>query len=764
MTMTGHKKTEGYGLGGIIAALVVILALASWWSAPARATDGFVASSSGTIAPYFNYSTNVVRSWDYHVWIPSAGGGFYPDESTIYPIYGRNCTWDKAVHTKDATGNIYFAPTTSDSSCNPSIPYWDAYSGVWRKTQMYHGPKVIKLDNNGVKLWAKEILPGTLTDRGYVHGITADSDGDVYTYGMSYFKFDPHVDNGSGDMNPFIQKRRGSDGALLWTIWPMDLTPGRSPSNGVRWYYGGGIVATGSGSGKAIFATGTTSRVWDMSSSNNYATGTDSNGNLGIGGSGTGIPFVARLNPDTGAPVWSTFLASEFTAADIKLDSTGNPVVTGNAIFDASGPYPAPANWGSPPHPYVAGSNGSYVAKLDKNTGALLWNDFFGKNAYATKLAMDNNDTIYISGDTTSNWGAPLKNMYRGIGYCFGGTGVGGFDTFVVRMDKSGVGWNMAWNTFLGTFSPASSIALDEAAGYLYILSFAGMNNGCEYPGAFYSNGVNGSMIYQLATSGAATGRYAMLDTPTPTFYPYAYGALNLGWSILAEPAGTLLVAADNLNIARINFNTFITGVVKDGSGTAVAGAVVSTNLGTSVVTGADGSYRLHVNYGSSLTLTVSYPGATSPASVPLSNVTTSITQDFTFSGIVTGWGGIVIDGFSSPQRLYTALDGKGVYWRLKDGGSWSAATTQPTNKAFRGLLVSPASPSTLFAATYGGGVYKSTNSGVDWAACTNSGLSNLNLLTLVADSAGKLYAGTEAGVYSSSDCATWTAVNSGLP
>jgi photosystem II stability/assembly factor-like uncharacterized protein len=112
---------------------------------------------------------------------------------------------------------------------------------------------------------------------------------------------------------------------------------------------------------------------------------------------------------------------------------------------------------------------------------------------------------------------------------------------------------------------------------------------------------------------------------------------------------------------------------------------------------------------------------------------------------------------------IYAGFDGEGI-WKSTDGGaSWTAAATQPANGQVRGLVIHPATRSTLYAATYGGGVYTSANSGVDWNACANTGLTNLNVVSLAVDPAGTLYAGTEGGIFTSADCSAWTAVNSGL-
>jgi hypothetical protein len=118
----------------------------------------------------------------------------------------------------------------------------------------------------------------------------------------------------------------------------------------------------------------------------------------------------------------------------------------------------------------------------------------------------------------------------------------------------------------------------------------------------------------------------------------------------------------------------------------------------------------------------------------------------------------------AQPLALYAGLDGSGIYKSSDGGANWQAATTQPGNLAIRALRVKPGAGSTLFAASYGGGVWKSGDGGATWAACAGQP-ANLNLRTLVGDAAGKLYAGSEAGVFvSSNDCASWAAMSAGLP
>jgi hypothetical protein len=123
----------------------------------------------------------------------------------------------------------------------------------------------------------------------------------------------------------------------------------------------------------------------------------------------------------------------------------------------------------------------------------------------------------------------------------------------------------------------------------------------------------------------------------------------------------------------------------------------------------------------------------------------------------------IVIDP-ATPANVYTALDGGGIYTSSNGGSTWTAASTQPSNTRVKALAIKPTATSTLFAATYGGGVFTSTNSGAAWSACATQP-TNQNVLSIAMHSNGKLYAGTEAGVFVSADgCDSWTALNTGMP
>jgi photosystem II stability/assembly factor-like uncharacterized protein len=101
--------------------------------------------------------------------------------------------------------------------------------------------------------------------------------------------------------------------------------------------------------------------------------------------------------------------------------------------------------------------------------------------------------------------------------------------------------------------------------------------------------------------------------------------------------------------------------------------------------------------------------------------------------------------------------------FKSTDGGdSWTAVITGAT-RAVYALAVDPTTPATLYAGTERG-VFKSTDEGANW---TINGLLGVIVRALVIDptTPATLYAGTEGGgVFQSTDAAaSWTAVNAGL-
>ncbi len=121
---------------------------------------------------------------------------------------------------------------------------------------------------------------------------------------------------------------------------------------------------------------------------------------------------------------------------------------------------------------------------------------------------------------------------------------------------------------------------------------------------------------------------------------------------------------------------------------------------------------------------------------------------------------GFVLDG----PNIVAATTG-GIFRSADGGATWRGAAAPPANRQIRGLAAHPASRSTIYAATNGGGIFTSSDAGNTWKACGTNGLpaAALNAVSVAVDPAGTVYAGTEAGIFTSPDCASWKAVNKGL-
>ena len=99
-------------------------------------------------------------------------------------------------------------------------------------------------------------------------------------------------------------------------------------------------------------------------------------------------------------------------------------------------------------------------------------------------------------------------------------------------------------------------------------------------------------------------------------------------------------------------------------------------------------------------------------------------------------------------------------------GTTWAAINNGlPENAGVQTLAIDPTNPSTLYAGT-DGGVFTSSDMGANWVAL-NNGLTTLGVLALAIDPSdpSTLYAGTAGGgVFKSTDMgADWVAINSGL-
>jgi hypothetical protein len=182
---------------------------------------------------------------------------------------------------------------------------------------------------------------------------------------------------------------------------------------------------------------------------------------------------VAKLN-SSGVLQWNTFLGSSGNdyGSALAVDTNGNVYITGYGL----------ASWGSPIQPFSGGPD-AFVAKLN-SSGDLQWNTFLGTNAAGLNLALDTSGNIYITGDSYTSWGSPIRPFS------------GGPDAFVAKLNSSG---DLQWNTFLGSYN-AYGLAVDTN-GNVYITGYSPATWGS--PIRPFSGGVDGdAYVAKLSSSG----------------------------------------------------------------------------------------------------------------------------------------------------------------------------------------------------------------------------------------------------------------------
>jgi LPXTG-site transpeptidase (sortase) family protein len=198
---------------------------------------------------------------------------------------------------------------------------------------------------------------------------------------------------------------------------------------------------------------------------------------------------ITRSRPKGPVLAWSTFLGglSYDEADDLVTDGQGNIYVTG--YTDVS--------WGSPIRGFSVIPD-AFVAKLDPG-GNLIWNTFLGGGGgdIGYGIALDASGNVYVTGQSTMTWGAPLR-AYSAAS-----------DGFLAKLDPNG---NLIWNTFLGSPGDDQTREIAIRGGNVYVAGRSDLTWGNVVPrpytgdmDAFAANiDTNGNLIWNSFLGGAA--------------------------------------------------------------------------------------------------------------------------------------------------------------------------------------------------------------------------------------------------------------------
>jgi chitodextrinase len=286
----------------------------------------------------------------------------------------------------------------------------------------------------GAHQWS-ERFGGEFTDQ--AQAVATDANGNLYVTGM----FAGTVNFGGGnlsvpftsDLDIFILKLNKT-GAYTWAK--------HFPNNGNDMGYGIAVDAQAN-----VIVGGT------FSNSINFS------GNP-LGGAGTLTSpnamtdsLLAKFTTD-GTYVWSrqnTGPNGNEDITDVAVDSAGNPVVVAHVGSAADfGTGSLPANGGAD----------ALVAKYSAANGSALWVDRFNGNAndYASDVAIDGSDNVYIAGDFYSSSFV--------IGSTTLSSPVANEDAYIAKLNSSGTPqWARQYNGVLNSGASANLNSVAVSAG-----------------------------------------------------------------------------------------------------------------------------------------------------------------------------------------------------------------------------------------------------------------------------------------------------------
>jgi len=309
-------------------------------------------------------------------------------------------------------------------------------------------------------------LGGTGDDKG--NDVVVDPSGNVYATGDTFSS--GWVSGGwdaslGGTVDGYVVKLSPA-GAHVWSTY----------LGGSGQDYGVGIAFDTSGNVYVVgetWSSGWVSGFWD--------------GTL----SGVRDGYVVKLS-SAGAHIWSTYVggSSGDYCTDIALDASGNIHLAG---------VTSSVGWiGGGWDGSLGGTADAFVIKKSA-AGANLWYTYVGgsgrENLYAaTKIALDTNGNVYVTGDTpSSGW------LSGGWDTTYGG---GDADGFLVKLSAAGA---HQWSTYMG--GSATDYGLDvavDANNNVYVTGISG-STGWGVSGGWDTdqNGGNDGYVLKLSSAGA---------------------------------------------------------------------------------------------------------------------------------------------------------------------------------------------------------------------------------------------------------------------
>ncbi|MDB4534353.1 SBBP repeat-containing protein [Vicingaceae bacterium] len=310
----------------------------------------------------------------------------------------------------DSIGNVYITGYCSSSSFPTTIGAYDEIENG--DTEIF----VAKLNATGSNLFYSTYIGGNSSEGGAELDI--DNQGNVYVTGQTNSSNFP-VTLGAFDQtykgtDGYISKLNASGSALIYSTYLGGTTTDNCQSIVVD-NFGNAYVT-----GDAGFNFPTTIGAFDVSHN------------------GVQDVHITKLNASGSALIYSTYIGGPLyiTAKDIAIDGGGNAYITG---YSDPGYLITPGVYGE-----TIDGSGVIITKINADGTNLIYSTVIGGSGFETgmSIAIDDNDNIYIAGQTTST------DFPTSIG-AYDSTYNGGLkDGFVLSVNISGGGLN--FSTFIG--------------------------------------------------------------------------------------------------------------------------------------------------------------------------------------------------------------------------------------------------------------------------------------------------------------------------
>ncbi len=234
---------------------------------------------------------------------------------------------------------------------------------------------------------------------------------------------------------------------------------------------------------------------------------------------GNGDAFIAKLNPDGSAIVFSTFLggASTESPSSIKLDQGGN-ICVGGSTASSDFPLMNPVQ-GSP-----QGGFDSFVTKFNPAGSALIFSTYFGGSAddFAAGPAVDAAGNIYLAGTTSSRNFPVTAGVFQSVKN-------GSDDAFVFKLGNAG---NLVYSTYIGGsgIDNAGDIAVDGRGNVIT----TGFTRSLNFPRKNAFQPSKGGTVDSFVTKLSADGKSLVFSTYL------GGGELQRGFGVATDSIGNV--------------------------------------------------------------------------------------------------------------------------------------------------------------------------------------------------------------------------------